>query len=40
MPVVDFVTRLFTALVLGAIVGLERQWRQRMAGATDGVKAV
>jgi putative Mg2+ transporter-C (MgtC) family protein len=33
MPLVDFLTRLFTALLLGAIIGLERQWRQRMAGA-------
>jgi putative Mg2+ transporter-C (MgtC) family protein len=33
MPLVDFLTRLFSALLLGAIVGLERQWRQRMAGA-------
>jgi putative Mg2+ transporter-C (MgtC) family protein len=33
MPLVDFLTRLFTALILGAVVGLERQWRQRMAGA-------
>lgn len=32
MPVTDFLVRLFTALILGAIVGLERQWRQRMAG--------
>jgi putative Mg2+ transporter-C (MgtC) family protein len=29
----DFLARLFTALALGATVGLERQWRQRMAGA-------
>lgn len=27
-----FTERLFTALFLGAVVGLERQWRQRMAG--------
>ena len=27
-----FAWRLFAALLLGAIVGLERQWRQRMAG--------
>lgn len=27
-----FAWRLFAALVLGAVVGLERQWRQRMAG--------
>jgi putative Mg2+ transporter-C (MgtC) family protein len=27
-----FTLRLFTALLLGAVVGLERQWRQRMAG--------
>jgi putative Mg2+ transporter-C (MgtC) family protein len=33
MPLVDFLTRLFTALILGAIVGMERQYRQRMAGA-------
>jgi putative Mg2+ transporter-C (MgtC) family protein len=32
MPLVDFLTRLFTALMLGAVIGLERQWRQRMAG--------
>src|SRR5580700_8754891 len=29
---IRFTLRLFTALLLGAIVGLERQWRQRMAG--------
>src|ERR1700691_5881828 len=32
MPIVDFVLRLGAALLLGACVGLERQWRQRMAG--------
>jgi putative Mg2+ transporter-C (MgtC) family protein len=32
MPVLDFLVRLFAGLSLGAIVGLERQWRQRMAG--------
>jgi putative Mg2+ transporter-C (MgtC) family protein len=32
MPATDFLIRLFTALALGAVVGLERQWRQRMAG--------
>jgi putative Mg2+ transporter-C (MgtC) family protein len=32
MPILDFVIRLFAALVLGAVVGMERQWRQRMAG--------
>src|ERR1700691_3823990 len=32
MPIVDFVLRLGVALRLGACVGLERQWRQRMAG--------
>jgi putative Mg2+ transporter-C (MgtC) family protein len=32
MPILDFVVRLFSALFLGAVVGLERQWRQRMAG--------
>jgi len=28
----DFASRVAVALLLGAIVGLERQWRQRMAG--------
>jgi putative Mg2+ transporter-C (MgtC) family protein len=28
----DIVIRLATALVIGAIIGVERQWRQRMAG--------
>jgi putative Mg2+ transporter-C (MgtC) family protein len=32
MPITDLFICLFTALALGAIVGLERQWRQRMAG--------
>lgn len=32
MPVLEFVLRLGIALLLGAGVGLERQWRQRMAG--------
>jgi putative Mg2+ transporter-C (MgtC) family protein len=32
MSLFDFVTRLFTALLLGAVVGLERQWHQRIAG--------
>lgn len=32
MPILEFTLRLWTALVLGAAVGLERQWRQRMAG--------
>lgn len=32
MKLLDFFLRLGTALLLGAIVGLERQWRQRMAG--------
>jgi len=30
--VFQFAIQLFTALMLGALVGLERQWRQRMAG--------
>jgi len=30
--VLDFAVRLFAALLMGAGVGLERQWRQRMAG--------
>ena len=32
MNLFDFDTRLFVALLLGAVVGLERQWRQRIAG--------
>jgi putative Mg2+ transporter-C (MgtC) family protein len=32
MAPIDFLIRLFAALALGALVGLERQWRQRMAG--------
>src|ERR1700738_3821542 len=30
--VVDFVGRAAVALALGAVIGVERQWRQRMAG--------
>jgi putative Mg2+ transporter-C (MgtC) family protein len=33
MPLLDFLVRLGAALLMGATVGLERQWRQRMAGA-------
>jgi putative Mg2+ transporter-C (MgtC) family protein len=32
MQLLEFALRLGAALVMGAIVGLERQWRQRMAG--------
>ena len=32
ITMIQFTLRLFTALLLGAAVGLERQWRQRMAG--------
>lgn len=32
MTLVVFAVRLFAALMMGAIVGLEREWRQRMAG--------
>jgi putative Mg2+ transporter-C (MgtC) family protein len=32
MYLFDFLARLFSALLLGAVVGLERQWRQRIAG--------
>jgi putative Mg2+ transporter-C (MgtC) family protein len=32
MPLLDFLIRLSAALLMGAVVGLERQWRQRMAG--------
>jgi putative Mg2+ transporter-C (MgtC) family protein len=28
----DIAIRLGTALLIGAIIGFERQWRQRMAG--------
>jgi putative Mg2+ transporter-C (MgtC) family protein len=32
MPILDFLFRLGAALLMGTCVGLERQWRQRMAG--------
>ncbi len=32
MPLPDFAFRLLAALLMGLCVGLERQWRQRMAG--------
>lgn len=32
MTWVDFVLRLIAALAFGAVIGLERQWRQRMTG--------
>jgi len=32
MSILDFVLRLGSAILMGAGVGLERQWRQRMAG--------
>src|ERR1700730_2836853 len=32
MPILEFLIRLGAALLMGAAVGLERQWRQRMAG--------
>src|SRR5215472_2874287 len=32
MEILDFFLRLAAALLMGALVGLERQWRQRMAG--------
>jgi len=32
MPIPDFFFRLGAALLMGAVVGLERQWRQRIAG--------
>jgi putative Mg2+ transporter-C (MgtC) family protein len=32
MQILDFCLRLGAALLMGAVVGLERQWRQRMAG--------
>jgi putative Mg2+ transporter-C (MgtC) family protein len=33
LATLTFALRLMSALLLGALVGLERQWRQRMAGA-------
>jgi putative Mg2+ transporter-C (MgtC) family protein len=33
MSVLDFLGRLAAALLMGVAVGMERQWRQRMAGA-------
>jgi putative Mg2+ transporter-C (MgtC) family protein len=37
---IDFAIRLFAALVLGAVIGLERQWRQRITGLrTNGLVA-
>jgi putative Mg2+ transporter-C (MgtC) family protein len=32
MTTIEFVLRLVVAFLLGAVLGLERQWRQRMAG--------
>ncbi len=32
MEILDFALRLGAALLMGTVVGLERQWRQRMAG--------
>ena len=32
MTVTDFTMRISAAILLGALIGLERQWRQRMAG--------
>ena len=32
MATLDFSLRLGAALLMGAAVGLDRQWRQRMAG--------
>jgi putative Mg2+ transporter-C (MgtC) family protein len=38
---IDFCIRMLVALGLGAIIGLERQWRQRMTGLrTNGLVAV
>lgn len=34
MPITTFIVRLLLALVLGALIGLERQLRQRSAGLT------
>jgi len=32
VPVTDFALRILLAMVLGSVIGLEREWRQRMAG--------
>lgn len=44
MPLAEFVIRLITAFFLGSILGLERQWRQRVSGlqtnATNALVAV
>lgn len=32
MSIMEFITRIGIALLLGAAIGFERQWRQRMAG--------
>lgn len=32
MSLLEFITRMSIALLLGATIGLERQWRQRLAG--------
>jgi putative Mg2+ transporter-C (MgtC) family protein len=38
---IEFGLRMFTALLLGGAIGLERQWRQRMTGLrTNGLVAV
>lgn len=41
MNLMDFAIRMFAALFLGGVIGLERQWRQRMTGLrTNGLVAV
>jgi putative Mg2+ transporter-C (MgtC) family protein len=41
MTWIDFASRMFAALLLGGVIGLERQWRQRMTGLrTNGLVAV
>src|SRR5579862_8187285 len=41
MHTIDFAIRLLSALLFGATIGLERQWRQRMTGLrTNGLVAV
>jgi putative Mg2+ transporter-C (MgtC) family protein len=32
MEILEFTTRLFSSLLLGAVIGIERQWRQKSAG--------
>jgi hypothetical protein len=35
MPILEFLIRLGAALLMGAVVGLERQWRQRRTASSS-----